>query len=98
MTLKRRIKAGVVESFVTLCLFTAGAYGAKRFYDDFRAPYELQKGDGAYYLIEKDTGKRKMITQDFQLGSIEYRLKGLAEEGKQNVKDAIDGLAERYAR
>jgi len=42
--------------------------------------YKLKSGKGIDYLCKKQTGQCEEITEDFQLGNLEYRLDGIKRQ------------------
>lgn len=71
-------------------------YGGTCLYHNYRSPYKLTQEQGINYIIKKKTDEKKIITDNFQLGSLEYRLKGVLEEGKDNVRRALEKAARKY--
>lgn len=92
----RRMKEQI--GFTSLILLGFAAYGGYRAWEDYKAPYRLERADSAYYLVEKSTSRQKLITKDFQLGTPEYRLEGLMQESKDKVLEAIDTLVKKYGK
>ncbi|MBI5390295.1 hypothetical protein HZB02_02305 [Candidatus Woesearchaeota archaeon] len=58
--------------------------------------YKLHRLNETYYITQTTTGIRQPITEDFQLGSLEYRLDGIVREslrsGRENLYTALSGI------
>ncbi len=82
--------------FLDLVLLGFALYGGYCAYHGYKEPYSLEQEHGSYYLVKKSTDQKKLITGNFQLGSLEYRLKGVLEDGKDNVRRALERTAKEY--
>ncbi len=87
--MKRRFRAKATGGIVSLAIFVAAMHGCQRAYEDWKSPYRLTHYKEQYFLEEKRSARKEPITQDFQLGSIEYRIEGLLREGKDRVEQAL---------
>jgi len=77
-------------------LIVLAAYGGYKGWQEYKSPYKLKQENGIYCLLEKETNRKEKIREDFQLGSIDYRVKGLLKESKQKFRESLDNLAKEY--
>lgn len=91
-----RRSSGLGEQAFSLAIICLAAYGAYCLYTEYRSPYTLVKRSSGHYLVEKGTGRREIITPEFQLGSLEHRIKGLLSESKEHVQAAIESSLRSY--
>jgi hypothetical protein len=57
--------------------------GMLAYYD---GSYKIKDDEGKHYLCEKAEGKCEQITNDFQLGSLEYRIDGIKKQMVENER------------
>jgi len=65
-------------------------------YQQRDCPYTLTQDSGIQYVVKKETRQKKQLTQDFELGTLEQRLRGILKEGKENVRTALEQLSQNY--
>jgi hypothetical protein len=95
MIFTRYLRSSIGGGFMSACVCAAALYGGYHAYTDYKSPYALLKKDGQYCLMEKATEKRKVITPEFELGTLEQRLSGIFRESKKKVVDALDNLEKK---
>ncbi len=83
-------------SFTGVLLTVAALYGGYRAWQDYKSPYRLTEENEIYFLVEKATQRKEMITKNFQLGPLDYRIDGILQESKEKVRDTLDSLARKY--
>jgi hypothetical protein len=83
-------------SFSGLLLTVAAIYGGYRAWQDYRRPYRLTEEKGTYFLVDKNTDRKKIITKNFQLGTLDYRIDGILQESRERVRQTLDSLARKY--
>jgi len=82
--------------FFDLIIFGFALYGGYCIYQNYNNPYKQVQENEIHYLVKKSTEQKQVITDNFQLGSLEYRLKGILEEGKENVRRALENTVKKY--
>jgi hypothetical protein len=89
---------GFVRNVVTVALIAGAFYYGYKLHEKkiLEMPYRVETQHSVPYLVKNETNERHMITEDFQLGTIEYRLRGLMREGKNKLEDALEELIENY--
>jgi hypothetical protein len=95
MIFTRYLRSSIGGGLMSACIFATAVYGGIHLYNDYKSPYELMKKDGQYYLMEKATEKKKIITHDFELGTLEQRLTGIFRDSKKKVVEALDKIEKR---
>jgi hypothetical protein len=88
----RYIRSGIAGGLSSLVLLGLAGYGGYRLYTDHNMPYRLESDSGQHYLVEKLSEKRKAITKSFELGTLEERMRGIIQEPKDKVWEAIEKL------
>ena len=93
--MRRRLMSTVVPSLSTLVILAAGVYGGYRAWQDYKSPFKLIEDQGAYYLFEKETDNKIRITENFQCGSLEYRVGGILKESKERLYNALENTRKK---
>ncbi len=77
-------RSGKKSVFYT-ALVGFGFFAGTKAADDTR--YKIHRIGNDVYLVDKATSQKEPITDDFQLGSIEYRLNSLLEKKKNSLEN-----------
>jgi len=94
--MNRTMKCGVIPRVSSVFVMAAALYGGYHAYQDWVTPYKVEKESGQHYLVDKEQDRRKIITKDFELGSLDDRVGGIFGESKERLLEAIDQAKKSY--
>jgi len=92
MISRRRMRQTVFGAVASAFVFTSSIVGVYKTYIDFVRPYKILHVNNSYYLKNKTNDEKKVITDSFELGTLEERLRGLAKEPAKALIQTIDDI------
>ena len=90
---------GIIRSILKLGLISSLMYVS--YYAGFTGvgkEYGMKIINNQYYVVNHRMGLSEPLNNSFQMGSIEYRIKGLLNEDPKKLKSTIDKLIEGYSK